>query len=237
VGDRVGDGGRTPSGDAAVLHSPIDLPSIPEVVHEALRRGIGRGIYPPGPIRVRTLAERFGVSATPVREALRRLEAEGLVTVRNRQILVNALSVEEMHEIYRIRVVLESFALRQSVARLCEDDDALAKLDSLIADMDRFERSPEEWRTANEEFHWTLYRAAEMPKLALILSSLWIAVEPYLRLYTSTVPTFRAAQQGHRLLLEDIRRGDADAATAGMRTHLGDTEAALAKAMGADAGL
>jgi DNA-binding GntR family transcriptional regulator len=222
-----------PAEDGAVLHSPIDLPSIPDVVHKALRRDIGRGIYPPGPIRVRTLAERFGVSATPVREALRRLEAEGLVTVRNRQILVNALSVEEMHEIYRIRVVLESFALRQAVKRLRNDDEALGKLESLIADMDRFERSPEEWRTANEEFHWTLYRAAEMPKLELILSSLWIAVEPYVRLYTSTVPTFRAAQEGHRLLLDDIRRGDADAATAAMREHLGETEAALADAMGA----
>src|SRR5918911_2788839 len=88
--------------------SPIDLPSIPDIIYQQLRRDIGRGVYRPGPIRIRPLAERFGVSATPVREALRRLEAEGLVSLRNRQIVVNALSLQEMHEIYTIRAELES---------------------------------------------------------------------------------------------------------------------------------
>ena len=54
--------------------SPIDIPSIPDVVYRELRRDIARGVYKPGPIRIRPIAERFGVSPTPVREALRRLD-------------------------------------------------------------------------------------------------------------------------------------------------------------------
>src|SRR6266498_2529795 len=95
--------------------SPIELPSIPDVIYRELRKDIARGVYKPGPIRVRVIAERFGVSATPVREALRRLESEGLVSLRNRQIVINELSRDEMLEIYTIRGELESFTLRQAV--------------------------------------------------------------------------------------------------------------------------
>jgi len=98
--------------------SPIDLPSIPDVIYRELRRDIAHGVYKPGPIRVRVLAERFGVSATPVREALRRLEAEGLVSLRNRQIVINKLSRDEMREIYTIRGELEAFATRLAVPNL-----------------------------------------------------------------------------------------------------------------------
>src|SRR3954468_6730451 len=151
------------SGNSGIeaLSSPIDLPSIPDVIYGALRKDIARGVYKPGPIRVRAIAERFGVSATPVREALRRLEAEGLVSLRNRQIVVNPLSLREMHEIYTIRGELESFALRQAAPYAAEDSELMAKLESLVEDMDRFEGSPEEWRAANEDFHPLLSRTAD----------------------------------------------------------------------------
>src|SRR6476661_6070838 len=112
--------------------SPIDIPSIPDVVYRTLRRDIARGVYKPGPIRVRPIAERFGVSATPVREALRRLEAEGLVSLRNRQIVVNPLSIAEMREIYTIRCELEPFALRQAAPHVIADAELLERLESLL---------------------------------------------------------------------------------------------------------
>ena len=213
------------------LSSPIDLPSIPDVIYGALRKDIARGVYKPGPIRVRAIAERFGVSATPVREALRRLEAEGLVSLRNRQIVVNPLSLREMHEIYTIRGELESFALRQAAPHAAEDPELLAKLESLVDDMDRFERSPEEWRAANEDFHLLLYRKAQMPRLEQIIDLLWVAVEPYLRLYVSTAKNFRAAQSQHRLLLRHLTAGEFDEAAVVMREHLRGTEQLLAQGL------
>jgi DNA-binding GntR family transcriptional regulator len=226
-------------GAAAVVSeidpSPIELPSIPDVISAALRRDIGRGIYKPGPIRVRAIAARFGVSATPVREALRRLEAEGLVSLRNRQIVVNALSAEEMHEIYGIRAELEAFALRQAAPQLAADEEALAKLDALIEDMDRNKHSPEEWRAGNEEFHLLLYRFAEMPRLQSIINQLWVAVEPYIRIYVSTVKSFRAAQEQHRQLVRHLREGEFDDAAELMKEHLWGTEALLAEGLEAEA--
>jgi DNA-binding GntR family transcriptional regulator len=215
-----------------ILSSPIELPSIPDVISENLRRDIARGIYKPGPIRVRAIAERFGVSATPVREALRRLEAEGLVSLRNRQIVVNALSVREMHEIYKIRAELEAFAVREAAPHVRDDRELIRTLEGLVSDMDRYEESPEEWRTANEEFHMLLYRATGMPRLESIINLLWVAVEPYLRLYVSTVKSFREAQTQHRLLLRHIKRGDFEAAGDVMREHLRGTEEQLARGLG-----
>jgi DNA-binding GntR family transcriptional regulator len=212
--------------------SPIDLPSIPDVICLELRRDIAHGVYKPGPIRVRVLAERFGVSATPVREALRRLEAEGLVSLRNRQIVINKLSRAEMREIYTIRGELEAFATRQAVPNLRGDTEALERLEQLVDDMDSFERSPEEWRTANEEFHWIVYRAAGMPRLEDIVNRLWVAVEPYLRLYVTTARSFRTAQDQHRRILNHVHLGEADEAAEVMREHLGETKELLSRNLG-----
>jgi DNA-binding GntR family transcriptional regulator len=209
--------------------SPIDLPSIPDIIYQQLRRDIGRGVYRPGPIRIRPLAERFGVSATPVREALRRLEAEGLVTLRKNQIVVNALSETELREIFAIRAELEAFALRTGAEAIRKDPKLLAELESQVAVMDRYERDPEDWRAANESFHMKIYRAAGMPRLSSMIDSLWIAVEPYLRLYVSTAGSFRASQEQHRSMLEHLRAGRAKAASDVLKKHLHETEEIVAK--------
>jgi len=208
--------------------SPIDLPSIPDIVYSQLRRDLARGVYKPGPIRIRPLTERFGVSATPVREALRRLEAEGLVTLRKNQIVVNALSESELREIFAIRAELETFALRTGAQTIRNDKELLADLESHVKDMDRFEHSLEEWLAANEAFHMRIYHAAGMPRLSSMIDSLWIAVEPYLRLYVSTAGSFRTSQEQHRLILKSLRDGDRRTAAETLRKHLRDTEEIVA---------
>jgi DNA-binding GntR family transcriptional regulator len=216
--------------------TPIDLPSIPDVVYTQLRRDLARGVYKPGPIRIRPLTERFGVSATPVREALRRLEAEGLVTLRKNQIVVNALSESELREIFAIRTELETFAMRSGAEKIRNDPELLAQLASHVEDMDRFEHSLEEWLGANEAFHMGIYHAAGMPRLSSIIDSLWIAVEPYLRLYVSTAGSFRASQEQHRLILQSLREGNKRTAADTLRKHLRDTEEIVAAGInGADA--
>src|SRR5579872_726821 len=86
----------------------ITPPSIPALVSSELRRRIASGRLQPGPLKISDLAQEFGVSAVPVREALRMLEMEGLVTFdHNRSVHVNALSLEDLHEIYDMRMLLE----------------------------------------------------------------------------------------------------------------------------------
>ena len=217
------------------LSSPIELPSIPDVIYRTLRRDIARGVYKPGPIRVRPIAERFGVSATPVREALRRLEAEGLVSLRNRQIVVNPLSLEEMREIYAIRCELESFALRRAAPHVVADEELLARLEALLGEMDRVDAPPDDWRAANAEFHLLLYGKAQLPRLEQIIDQLWVAVEPYLRLYVSTKEDFRESQSQHRLLLDCLRAARFDEAAAALREHLQFTADQLAAGLNAAA--
>jgi DNA-binding GntR family transcriptional regulator len=204
--------------------APISLPSVTDVIYTQLRRDISHGVYPPGPIHLKPIAERFSVSVVPVREALRRLEAEGLVSFDGkRRIVINALNEQELDEIFAIRGELEPLALRRAAPHLEVDPLALDALDALIAQMDEEEHDAGKWRDTNREFHALLYEAAEMPRLWSIVSSLWVASEPYLRVYVTAVDSLRSAQDQHREILRHVRAGDAEHAEVTLRTHLADT--------------
>lgn len=203
---------------------PITLPSVTDVIYTQLRHDISQGVYPPGPIHLKPIAERFSVSVVPVREALRRLEAEGLVSFDGkRRIVINALNEKELDEIFAMRGELESLALRRAAPRLAGDEARLAKLEELIEQMDDQEGDPGKWRDINREFHALLYEAAEMPRLWSVVSSLWVASEPYLRVYVTAVDSLRSAQDQHREILRHVRAGDADHAELILRDHLADT--------------
>jgi DNA-binding GntR family transcriptional regulator len=204
--------------------APITLPSVTDVIYTQLRHDISQGVYPAGPIHLKPIAERFSVSVVPVREALRRLEAEGLVSFDGkRRIVINALNETELDEIFAIRGELEPLALRRAAQKLAGDEARLAKLEELIELMDAQETDAGKWRDTNREFHALLYEAAEMPRLWSIVSSLWVASEPYLRVYVTAVDSLRSAQDQHKQMLRHVRAGDAEHAEVILRTHLADT--------------
>jgi DNA-binding GntR family transcriptional regulator len=204
--------------------APISLPSVTDVIYKQLRQDISEGVYRPGPIRLKPLSERFNVSIIPVREALRRLEAEGLVSFDGkRRILINALDENDLAELFAIRGELEALALRGAVERLVGDEAALKELDDLIALMDAQEEDPPAWRDTNREFHSRIYAAADMPRLEKLVESLWVANEPYLRIYVTAVQSLRSAQDQHREILRHIRAGDSEQAEAVLREHLSAT--------------
>jgi DNA-binding GntR family transcriptional regulator len=212
--------------------SVISVPSLPEIISDRLRKDISRGVYKPGPVRIRELAERFGVSPMPVREALRRLEAEGLVSFqRNRQIRINSLSADEVDEVFQIRTQLEPFALRRAVPRLQQDERARQVLADLVLRMDNEMGDPDAWRTSNEEFHAGLYRGAGMPRLEAILASLWANIEPYIRFYLRIAANVQLAQQQHHQMLALIEAGAADAAADVLVAHIAISRDALMNAM------
>lgn len=216
--------------------APISLPSMTDVIYEQLRRDISQGVYQPGPIHLKPLSERFGVSVVPVREALRRLEAEGLVSFDGkRRIKINALNEQELDETFAIRGELEPLALRHAVANLVDDNATLGELEDLIALMDTQENDPGAWRNTNREFHETIYAAADMPRLISIVGSLWVASEPYLRIYVTAVAGLRLAQQQHREILHRIRLGDAEYAEVVLRQHLSSTWEVVQARMKAEA--
>ena len=199
----------------------IRVPSIPDVVYETVRADIARGLYQAGPISIRQVAERFGVSAMPVREALRRLQAEGLVTFAGaRQVAVIGLSLDDLEEIFLIRVELESLALRLAVPVLANDEVLLEKLDAAIGEMDAHADDYDQWRQANSAFHMTLYESAKKPRLLSIITSQSVAVEPYARHYGIVGDGLKTAQAQHREIVAAVRARDEARAVTVLREHL-----------------
>lgn len=203
----------------------LNVRSLPDLIYERLRHDIATGVLQPGRLRISQLATRFGVSAIPIREALRLLEAHGLVSFQeNRSVVINAVSVEDVVENFAIRAELECLALRLSLPRLQSDPPALAQLDALVKQMDAELRSPEDWRTTNERFHTALYEPADSPRLASLISTLWVTVEPYLRLYVTAASSLELAQQQHRRFVTYARKGDVENAQSLLREHLRVTQ-------------
>jgi DNA-binding GntR family transcriptional regulator len=201
--------------------SPIRLPSIPDVIYDEVRRDIARGIYPPGPLNIRQLAERFDVSTMPVREALRRLEGEGLVAFEGgRRIRVNALTRDDLRELLSIRIALETLALTAAIPTLRTDKERVRQLKGLIEKMDGEQEDPGAWRTTNREWHELMYEAAGMPRLVTMIAQLWTAVEPYMRLYLTSMASLQISQKQHRAILTAATKGDVAKAENVLREHL-----------------
>ena len=140
----------------------------PDLIAESLRDEILRGEIPPGqPLRQEELAERFGVSRLPVRDALMRLEAQGLVHVfPNRGAFVISLSADEVREVYEMRILLEGDLLERAVPRMSDDD--WHRIDAANAESVRTANGPE-WVEGDRKFHRALYQpAGRIRQLAMI---------------------------------------------------------------------
>jgi DNA-binding GntR family transcriptional regulator len=148
-----------------------------DLVTDQLRELITRGELKPGDLlRQRELAERFGVSPTPVREALRRLESEGLVSSDvHRGSIVAEVAIEEVEANYQIRAALESLAVSWAAAKATgEDLDDIAVLHQRLAAADRGDR--EQRVDLNRQFHFRIYEAAGSPLLLSVTRILWLSI-------------------------------------------------------------
>lgn len=197
---------------------PVFL-TLEEYVAHRIREAILKGYFKPGQRLDQTeLAERLGVSRSPVRDALRRLAAEGLVTMHpHRGAMVAELSPEELEEIYLIRRVLEGLAARQAVPNLTDED--LEALQGILRCMDETVDA-EEWIELNYRFHHTIYRAANRPRLLDIIDTLRNTVTPYIRKYIATPEYREKAQASHWRIYRACVEGDAEAAEQETVAHL-----------------
>ncbi|MPY80452.1 MAG: FCD domain-containing protein [Actinophytocola sp.] len=202
-----------------------------ERAYADLRLEILKGVHPAGTrLREEQLAETLGLSRTPVREALRRLESDGLVTVTpNRGAEVVRLGVEDFEEIFDVRSVLESHVARRAAER---NDVDVAPLRALCEAME-FQLSAlnedgyDEITRLNMEFHRAIHRAGGHRLIPDLLSR--VIEVPLVRRtfdqYTSAELERSFIQ--HRELVEAIAVGDGDWAEAVMRSHLRAARAAL----------
>lgn len=194
--------------------------STPVMVAEVLREAILRGILLAGQqLRQDEIARQLGVSHIPVREALRQLEAEGLVRLRPyRGFEVSELSPEEVEELYEIRIPLECQALRLAMPHLTPDD--LRRAAEVLQAIDA-ESNPSAWSQLNMEFHAILYTPSRRQRLLNLIRTLRTNVDRYLRLYISVMHRKEYSQREHRKILEAVRARDVEAAVAALEEHLG----------------
>lgn len=182
-----------------------------ETVLARLRGDILTGILRPGEQVVQeAIADRYGVSRVPLREALKVLEGEGLVTYhRHRGYFVTVLGTEELLEVYRLREVLEAEAIAAAVPAL--DDAALAHLADVLAELEAAtaDRDVAAAMDANRRLHFGIFEASGMPRLVRLLRQLWDATDAYRTLYFASEANLRRVDAEHRAILEALRARDA----------------------------
>ncbi|WP_249869283.1 GntR family transcriptional regulator [Oceanobacillus saliphilus] len=137
---------------------------LPNSVSSILRQAILKGVFKPGERLVQTeLAEQIGVSRMPVREALKTLELEGLVTLEpHKGAVVRSITVEDVEEIYELRSVIESLVLKKSIPNLNEEDVNFLKEmhDQMLETTDK-----ETYVDLNRRFHYLLYSGCDSARL------------------------------------------------------------------------
>ena len=202
-----------------------------EIVRANLRDAILAGRHEPGArLAISAIARGYGVSAIPVREALRGLEAEGIVEFSpNRGAVVKKLSRDELVEIFLIRVQLEGLSLRKAIPNLTEKD--FRQLDDLVAQMDASVGEPSAWLNANQKFHLLISKAARLPRLHHMLTSLWGVSRPYMGVYMARIVNPRKARAEHMALIRACKRKDAAAAVKILAEHAGDTQRIVVSAL------
>lgn len=200
----------------------------PGMVADVLRDAIMHGVLKGGqPLRQDELAAQFGLSRIPVREALRQLEGEGLVTVNpHRGAVVSQLALGELQEICEIRIALETMAIRLAIPRL--DDETLGRAEAILVATDHEADVLEHWSKNNWSFHSTLYLPARRPRLLAMIKNLHDNVDRYLRLHVSMLNYKVKGQEEHWQLLEACRRRDTAAAVLYLEQHIGAVATLLA---------
>ena len=203
-----------------VLRIPIEKQSLQKMVRDILRQAILEGEIKPGEkINIRKLTGDLMVSAIPIREALRELEAEGMISFHsNKRITANRLSKKELNDIYAIRIPLEKIAVARSFD--LADEGNLGHLEGLHRKMSKPHVIGKEWFNLNRAFHMKLHEMSGSPRLFQILQSLWNSTGPYLRIYSDNREAVARGNQEHASILRALRKGDRTRAKKVLGNHL-----------------
>ena len=201
---------------------PIQRRTLTGMTVDALRERILRGDYPEGePLRQDAIAEELGVSRIPVREALRQLEAEGLVTFSpHRGAVVSTMSLQEIVELFELRAEIESDLVRRAIPHMTAEDRNRAR--EILSAYELALRTGEvaKWGELNWQFHSTLYAPAGRAFTMGMVSKLHQQSDRYLRMQLALTHGESRARDEHRAIANAARKGDGKLAAKLMREHI-----------------
>jgi DNA-binding GntR family transcriptional regulator len=201
------------------VNGPIPAAQARSIIESSLREAILDGRLPSGTaVRQQELADLFGVSRMPVREALRQLEAQSLLTVvQHKGAVVAPLITSNAVETYALRSVLEGFALRLSIPLL--DDNDLTMAAQYIEQLEG-QTSYAEIARLNRLFHMSLYHKAPNTKLLDLVERELNEEERFLRFHLSSMGLGKLTQDDHRAILAAAAAKDIDQAVRLLEEHL-----------------
>lgn len=203
-----------------VLDLDISLRTAQEEAYRHIHAAIRMGRYRAGErLLPELVANEIGTSRMPVREALRRLAAEGMVTIRpNRGVTVNGMNVAEMVEIFEMRAVLEGLAIRLALPHLTPA--TLRSLEAMLSRIDDRSEILPDWTEAHRQFHETLCAVGGRPRLIRQIASLHSLVEPHMRVWALHAGRPPSARADHQNLIDALRAGDPQRCEIAMREHV-----------------
>ena len=212
----------------------IPRQSLTSAVADKLRDLIIRGEIPEGAqLRQDAIASQYHVSRIPVREALRQLDAEGLIAiVPNRGAVVPALSPNDIEELFSIRALLEPEVLKRSIPHLTESDfsEAESILRKYVSELRRDDHVSS-WGRLNWQFHSILYSRADQPRFMAIIRNVNNSGERYTRLQLYLTHGMKRANEEHHQMLELCRQRDVTAACKLVRLHIQNAGESLKQAL------
>ena len=218
------------------LGPPLEQRGLQRTVYERIRKGILTGAFAPGgQIKIGELAAALDVSANPVREALRQLEAEGMVRFsQNKKIEVFRLSLEDLNDIYSIMVPLEEIALEKCFNLI--DGDGVEELKTFCKKMMKEDLSGSEWMELNWMFHRNIHNSSGSPRLAGILKGLRANITPYLHISFGSKVRIYQANLEHQQLLQALEENNIEQGRLILRSHLSHGCAAIGELMEKETG-
>ncbi len=221
VGLRKGKGGAEDAGsDALDLSDRLDRTTTAHDVTRVLRRRILEGRYPVDKfIRQDTIALELGVSRIPVREALAKLEAEGLVVrEKYRGAMIPRLSFAEIEEIYEMRAMIEPYLIRHAVQNITAEQ--LTHLKGIV-DKSRKTKAVKDWAGLNIDFHRSLFLAADKPLAMQFLDNLLVRADRYLKLQNFRSSTTKEESDSqHAQILKYVANRDVEGAVGALEKHI-----------------
>ncbi len=197
-----------------------------EIVFETLREALINGVLKPGERLMEIqLAEEMGVSRTPVREAIRKLELEGFVVMIPRKgAYVAGISVKDIADVFEIRTALEGLAAGLAAERITEEE--LEQLERILVKIGECVQTNnlEKLVEVDTEFHDTLFKASRNERLVQIVSNLREQIQRFRTTSLSTPGRMKYALDEHKKIVEAVSERNVELAQALAREHIENAE-------------
>lgn len=212
---------------------PLTRDTLQDRVYRQVCDLILDGAIAPGQlVTIHGLADAFGVSAMPVREALKRLSAaKALTLVSGRSIGIPPLSQERLLDLRNVRVEVEVLAARWAARHITGGELTLLAEQCRVLEAANATEDARTFLRANHAFHFSIYRAARSESLLAIIETLWLQISPYFNLLRGS-GNYTTANRQHQVMLDALSARDGERAGVAMRADIEAAYAVLKRLLG-----